>query len=93
MAKHKVGDKVRVRCPDSHHHNEETTVISPLRIAREWNSEKETAHYLVDIPMDEDMIPIGFEPHELIPIQDDDDKASWEEIEELTDWNPRRIEA
>jgi len=32
-----------------------------------------------------------FEPHELIPITDDDDKASWETIEKLTNWNPAAV--
>ena len=88
---HRIGDRVRVDCLGSSAHGEETTVLSGITRGTAWSSGDYLGHE-VDIPLDQPNIGVGnciFEPHELIPIDDD---ASWDEIERSTGWKPSVLE-
>lgn len=90
--KFSIGDRVRVNCPGSTSHGMETTVVSELRRSNGClEIDGHISHgiwvHTVDI---EPSIPenlVAFEPHELIPIYDGNQAASWSECA----WQPKSL--
>lgn len=89
----KVGDKVRVNCPGSPHHGVETVVISRLRRRAKLfgldGVERVVPHYNVALVSFAGFNHVGFEPHELIPLYDGNEKVAWSACE----WQPLKVRA
>jgi len=92
MSKFKVGEDAVVFCPDDNIHNEECVVIGELR-RREWDGDgclkgKSGIDntYLVDIRGERYCVF----PFELRKKPPKEETSSWEEIQKLTNWNPKK---
>lgn len=82
---YKIGDLVRVNCPPSPAHNEETSILAlNLEAHTNYGGSRDFVGHMVDIAKRSGRYGFCvFEPHELIPINDDDErKAASREIPE-----------
>ena len=97
MNKFEVGDKAIVigkppewTPPWPDYTGQIVTIIEPLQSAYNGVSGRLALVYVTDIPAIEAGTMIAFEPHDLKPI-DGDEEASWEQVEEITDWRPKEL--
>ena len=89
--KHKIGDRVRVNCPGSVINGLETTIVSGPHFDEVYDCNGlplECLNYVIDHPRIHGFAP-AFEPHELIPIYDGNEKTSWEDMKEI--WSPLEV--
>lgn len=90
-----VGQKVIVKCPGSKMHGHVTHIV---RLNVEGFDTEEKRHYtghevectVSDVPRG---LRPGFEPHELIPVDDGNEPSSWEDVEKHTGWSPLKVNA
>lgn len=92
MSRFSVGDKVRVNCPGSAWHGDETTVTSALRLSSEClevsgKISRGIWVHSVAIEPDTRFNCVVFEPHELIPLYDGRELVSWESCA----WRPTSV--
>ncbi len=76
---HQVGDRVRVNCPKSEAHGQETVITNPSAVLH-WNGQTARGNE-VDIATNRpDVTPFCiFDDDELIPIYDGHEKTEWED--------------
>lgn len=83
-----VGDLVRVNCPGSTKHGEETTVIGPAKGGRALCPDGSVVYEIcfpVDFPTTD--VPWAFRGDELIPLYDGREPCSWEDCV----WRPTEL--
>jgi hypothetical protein len=95
MAKFFVGQRVKVNCPDSDAHGEETVILAlEVYVPADdefpgyFGIEVEIRMHPEDVSEPDDYWCI-FEPHELIPINDGYEKVEWSKC----GWSPHGVEA